>query len=127
VTTFAGQYRDEAYLPDGTFAAGSPVAVYLRGTATPAALYTSRTKAVAAANPVTVDNYGNLSFYADPGLYTLSLNGLPLDVAVQADPADTVVVPAALAADVAFTGEYLAQDATVVNIAALLAYENETP
>lgn len=65
------------------------VPFYLPGTATPATLYTSRTKATPATNPVTTDAYGNLpATYADPGLYDYEVREVTLVVSVAADPAE---------------------------------------
>jgi hypothetical protein len=46
---------------------------------TTATLYTDQTKGTVAANPVSTDSYGNLSFYAVPGIYVLSFSvgGIP--------------------------------------------------
>ena len=53
----------------GGFARNAAVTVHLHGTNTPATIYTDRTKATPTGNPVTTDASGNLSFYADPGIY----------------------------------------------------------
>lgn len=72
-TTNAGIYGPEAVLGQtGTPAVTTPVTVYEHGTQTAAALYTDNTMTAAAENPVTTDGFGNLAFYAVPGLYDLS-------------------------------------------------------
>ena len=70
---------------------GVTVTVYLAGTQTLATLYTDRTKATQAGNPTATDNEGNLTFFADPGQYTLEVAGFSNTVAVEIarDPAET--------------------------------------
>ena len=67
---YAGQYGPEALIS----AAGLPqaaltVTVYKADGVTLATLYTDRTKTTTAANPVSTDTNGNLTFFADPGRY----------------------------------------------------------
>lgn len=80
VNTFSGvPYRNTQYT------------VYASDGITPAPLYTSRTKAVSATNPATTDNYGNATFYADPGLYVISLLGTAVPIEVTRDAAEQSV------------------------------------
>lgn len=74
----AGRYNELLLSTAGTLLASTAVTVRLPGTATAATLYTDRNKGTAAANPVSSDSYGNLAFYADPGLYDLFVNGVTL-------------------------------------------------
>ena len=48
---------------------GVLVTVYLKGTTTLATLYTDRTKATEADNPISTNGLGNLAIFADPGDY----------------------------------------------------------
>src|SRR5688572_24823540 len=48
---------------------GALVYVYLPGTSTLATLYTDRTKATPADNPLSTNDLGNLPLFADPGDY----------------------------------------------------------
>lgn len=78
----------------------SVIWVYLQGTTTPAVLYTDRTRATQAANPITtgvlpntagLDGNGNILCFADAGEYDLLVDGVtytksftPLDSDMQA-------------------------------------------
>lgn len=84
----AGRYGPENVV---SFTTGIPISgasatVYDVGTTTKATLYTDRTKATTAANPVLADSYGNLTFFADPGQYDLLINGRTLQITVPVDP-----------------------------------------
>ena len=71
----AGLYGPEAILSVlGVPVTSSPVTVYQNGTTTVAAIYTDSNKGTPAFNPVTTDGYGNLAFYAEPGLYDLAFS-----------------------------------------------------
>lgn len=87
--SFAGQYGAEQVItPSGVPAADTLVNVYQHGTQTPVTLWTDRTKATVAANPVSTDQYGNLLFYTDPGIYDLVANGATVTIHVDPDAAD---------------------------------------
>lgn len=86
--TFAGLYSDAVTYANGTPAAGVSAQVNLTGTVTAAALYTDRTKATGATNPVQTNASGNLSFYADPGLYDLVFSTGTVTINVPADAAE---------------------------------------
>lgn len=75
MATKAGRYGPEAALLGGEviLVPGRLVRVDLAGTATLATLYTDETKATQAANPVTIDSKGNITFFADPGDYDMKL------------------------------------------------------
>ena len=91
----AGLYGPEAILGvTGTPATSTPVTVYIHGTTTVASLYTDQTKGTAAANPVDTDSYGNLVFYAVPGLYDLSftVGGVATTKTVLVEPWYTDIV-----------------------------------
>jgi hypothetical protein len=84
--TYAGLYGPEnTTAPGGIPLANTAVTVKPHGSGTLATLYTDRTKATAAANPVFTDAVGNLFFYADPGFYDISANGRTLTVEVGKD------------------------------------------
>lgn len=74
MATLAGQYGPVGYeYPNGQHAANVPYRV----TTTLGAeilLYTSKNKIVSAPNPGTTDEFGNISFFANPGEYLLSVN-----------------------------------------------------
>ena len=64
------------------------VHVYLTGTTTPATLYTDRTKTTTVGS-VATDANGNLSFFADPGMYDVTFNGtITITVEVEPDSED---------------------------------------
>ena len=95
--TFAGHYGPFTFdNVAGSPVPSAPVSVYLVGTTTLASLYTSRSKATAAANPTATDSRGNVSFFADPGDYDVLCNGTTLTVSVPIDPSEigtTVFIP----------------------------------
>jgi hypothetical protein len=76
------------------FASGS-VEVYQSDGMTAATLYTDQTMGTGAANPTTCDSYGNLHFYAQPGIYVLSftIGGTPTTLTVQVLPWYTNISP----------------------------------
>jgi hypothetical protein len=85
----AGLYGPEAVLTTtGAPAPGASVTVYNHGTVVAANLYTDQTKGAAATNPVLTDSFGNLVFYAVPGVYDLSftVGGVPTVRAVEVSP-----------------------------------------
>lgn len=90
----AGQYGPEVQLAaDGTILASRQIQVDIVGTSTPATLYVDALRTTTAANPVTTDANGNLSFFAEPGrvdikLVTAGVPGDPLTVVVAPDPAE---------------------------------------
>lgn len=74
---YAGYWGPEAMLWAGT---GQPArrtlaTVIRQDDGLPATLYTDRTKAVQAANPIATDAAGNLAFFADPDEYLVTLSG----------------------------------------------------
>lgn len=76
MATFAGRYDEPLLKYAGgrlVPATSATVTVYESDGTTVAILYTSRTKAVTASNPVSPDGFGNLQFFADPGTYVLSV------------------------------------------------------
>lgn len=88
MATFAGLYTEEIFDQSGGPARNTLVEVRPAGSAALAVLYTDRTKAVAAANPAATDALGNLSVYAEPGMYDFTGNGGTFRDAVDPDPAD---------------------------------------
>jgi len=88
-TPFAGLYGPDAILSaSGTPVVSTAVTIYQSDGSTTATLYTDQTKATTATNPVTTDGYGNLAFYADPGIYVLSfvVGGVATTKTVMVDP-----------------------------------------
>ena len=74
-TGFAGLWGPNAILTaSGSPVVNTPVTVYQSDGVTLATLYTNQTRAIAGANPINTDSFGNLSFYASPGIYILSFN-----------------------------------------------------
>lgn len=74
---FAGQYGAEQVITTaGVPLASTAVSVYPHGSGTLATLYTDRTMATVASNPVSTDTSGNLTFFAEPGLYDLTVAGM---------------------------------------------------
>lgn len=71
---------------------GVLVTVYLAGTTTLATLYTDRTKATPADNPLTTNDLGNLAIFADPGDYEALVDstGATLEFTVLPDWEDVV-------------------------------------
>lgn len=65
----------------GRVAAGTPVSVVLRGTDTPAELFSAGDRAVPIANPVTTSQTGSLAFYVETGAYDFLVGGIrtPVD------------------------------------------------
>jgi hypothetical protein len=87
-------YGPEAVLGQtGTPATSTSVNVYLKGTTTPASLFTDQTGTVSASNPVATDSYGNLAFFATPGAYDLAftIGGVATTLTVRVDPWPTDV------------------------------------
>lgn len=87
---YNGLYGPEAIIST----AGVPqpslsVTVYIHNTSTPAVLYNGQgPSAATVTNPTTTDAIGNLTFYAQPGLYDLSftVGGTPTTVTVEVLP-----------------------------------------
>lgn len=77
--------------PRGNAQRGVLVYVYLRGTNTPATLYTDRTKAETIANPITTNGLGNVAIFADPGEYDAMVNGATLRFTVLPDWEDVLL------------------------------------
>lgn len=94
--TLAGQYGAEPLLSSaGALLASTPVSVYIHNTTTLAALYTDSSKGTSAPNPTESDSIGNLTFWAQPGLYDLVPSGeSSVSVMVPADPADPALADA---------------------------------
>lgn len=87
-TTLAGQYGPEGFeFPDGRPARNTSVHV-VKTDGSPAALFTDKTKTAFADNPTTTDEYGNLSFFADPGEYGMVINNRAMSVMVPVHPED---------------------------------------
>lgn len=87
---FAGAYGPAtANNAEGLPLAAVPFTVYNVGTTQLASLFTDRTMATAAANPVNSDASGNLTFFAVPGRYDVVGNGEKLTVYVYPDPAES--------------------------------------
>ena len=86
---FAGRYTGVALSsPGGAPLPRANVYVYLAGTSTLASLYTDRTKATGAANPVVADVYGNFTVWAAPADYDLVCNGGRFTDTIRPDDGD---------------------------------------
>ena len=89
-TPFAGLYGPNAVLSTtGIPQPALPVTVTIQTSGSAATLYTDETKATPlGSNVVNTDSYGNLSFFADPGFYTLAflLNGTNTTLSVEVSP-----------------------------------------
>lgn len=74
---YAGYWGPEAmfWSTSGAPTRSTPVTVRRQDDGTLAVLYTDRTKAVTVSNPTATDAQGNLSFYADPDEYLVTLAG----------------------------------------------------
>jgi len=84
----AGQYGPEGLeFPDGRPARNTPVTVR-DSNGDVATLYANKEKTVVAANPVTTDGYGNVWFLAEPGEYSLVVNGNSIPILVPVHPLD---------------------------------------
>ncbi|MHB8188928.1 MAG: phage tail protein [Ferrimicrobium sp.] len=85
---YAGSYEQAIFGSNSVLAVSSQVTVYEYGTTTAAVLWTDWTKSTQAANPTTTSAVGMLQFYADPGMYTLSIviNGTTSTVNVEVRP-----------------------------------------
>ncbi len=92
MSTNAGKYGPWTVLTGNlALLPGRTVRVNEAGTETLATLYTDKTRTAEAANPVTVDALGNVTFFADPGDYDMLLitNGVlgtPVGARVFEDP-----------------------------------------
>lgn len=67
--TYAGAYCENVPYVTGGEAINTPVTIKIHGSGTLATTYTDRTKGSTSTNPINTDVNGNLTFYADPGLY----------------------------------------------------------
>lgn len=89
MTTFAGQYGPEpAFNPFGRALENTPFTVTIPTTGVLATLYTDRTKASTTPNPTATDAFGNITFFAAPGQYIVTLNGTSVEVSVYPDPSE---------------------------------------
>lgn len=86
---YAGLYSDDIRSKYNRILPNTAVTVYQHNTLNLAALYTDRSKLTPLPNPIHSDSSGNISFYADPGLYDITSDGAGLvTVAVVPDPGD---------------------------------------
>lgn len=72
---FAGLYSDDLRSAYNRLLPNLPITVYIHGGTTLASLYTNRSKTTPVSNPTASDTFGNLTFYADPGLYDITADG----------------------------------------------------
>lgn len=94
-TEYAGQYGPEAVeFPDGAHAVAHPISVKTLGGSL-ITLYADRHRVDQLENPVYTDELGNLTFYAEPGRYSLALGTWSITITVPEDPAepDTSLTP----------------------------------
>jgi hypothetical protein len=71
----AYRYNDSVTTLRGDAVGGASVTVYLAGTTTKATIYLYGSTAVEKSNPTYTDGYGRYFFYAEPGLYDLTISG----------------------------------------------------
>jgi hypothetical protein len=71
----AYRYNDSVTTLRGDAVGGASVTVYLAGTTTKATIYLYGSTAVEKSNPTYTDGYGRYFFYAEPGLYDLTIAG----------------------------------------------------
>lgn len=88
MATFAGLYTEEIFDQTGGPARDTLVEVRPSGSMSLATLYTDRTKSSVAPNPARTDALGNLTVYADPGVYDFTANNGTFRDSVEVDPAD---------------------------------------
>lgn len=92
MTTYAGQYGPEpAFSPFGRALVNTPYTVTVPTTGAMATIYTDRTRATVGPNPTATDSEGNITFFAQPGQYVITLAGTSVTVSVYADPAEPAV------------------------------------
>jgi len=96
--TFAGQYGPELLTDTiGRPYLSTAFTVVLTGTATPATLWTDRTKTTTMPNPGLTTSAGNARFFCDPGLYDLMVAGVTVATGLDVLP-DRLEPVAAVAA-----------------------------
>jgi len=89
VSTRAGLYGPEAILQtDGTPARLVDALVFDVGGVTPSVLYTDQNRSSTLAQPIQTDVNGNLSFYAEPGVHSLTIRGASVAIQVPVNPVD---------------------------------------
>lgn len=92
--SYAGQWGPEDIeFPDGTTTAGVQVAITDQNSVL-IPLYSDQHKAVQVGNPTEVDARGNLSFFADPGVYRMHVMGTIFPIIVAVNPNEPVELPA---------------------------------
>jgi len=93
-TAYAGMFGPAAMLStSGQLIVSTAVTVKNSDNSTNAVLFTDQTKTTAQSNPVSTDAYGNLTFFADPGIYYLNISGQANTIRVTVNPwyADSVL------------------------------------
>lgn len=84
---YAGHFGPEGIeFPDGTHAKDTLVEVRSLGGTILITLYSDPSRGAIIANPVLTDEYGNLSFYANPGHYLLKVGDWTHKITVAEDP-----------------------------------------
>lgn len=92
--SYAGQWGPEDIeFPDGSSTAGVQVAI-TDVNSVPIKLYTNQNKTAQMPNPTEVDARGNLSFFADPGVYRMHVMGAIFPITVQVNPNEPIELPA---------------------------------
>lgn len=92
-TVFAGSYGPAQLLDGmGKPLANRPFAFYLQGTTTPVVLYADRAKHVLVdgerARTLVTDGRGQVSLFADPGLYDIVCGGVTFHISIGYDAAE---------------------------------------
>jgi hypothetical protein len=90
VAVYAGLYGPTGIeYPNGQHAANVAYRV-LNGSSVEIPLYMSKSRAVSKPNPGQTDEYGNISFYANPGEYILDLVGIQMPISVGLHPDEPI-------------------------------------
>jgi len=89
---FAGQWGPEGLEYANGHPASSALVTVLDSNGDPAVLYTDRDRSSTTPNPTHCDDLGNLYIYAEPGDYTLNLNGRAIPIIVPIHPGDITAI-----------------------------------
>lgn len=78
-----GFYGTGIAYPGGAPASNQAIIVVLEGTDTPADLFNDVEGTIPLVNPIATDNYGNISFFAEEGVYELLIRGSRTRIFIQ--------------------------------------------
>lgn len=85
---YAGQYGPEGYETSNGRPARNTSVTVVNTDGTIATLYNSKSKQDVGANPTSTDEFGNLTFFAEPGEYGVVVNNVAMGVMVPIHPKD---------------------------------------